>query len=168
MVFELLGLGEHATISFFFILAVVFGVLKLSNVFKNNAVHAVVALAVAAFVATQLSFVEMLWNYLSGITWFFIVMFFIAFALELFGVRKARPGEGEQKAMEGMIVGGAVLFILLSVGWMLLRTFPVNLPLIGGGENLIFLLGLVFVISLFWGAMKSGGLSPPAKPQGQG
>lgn len=163
MAFELFGLGEPATISFFFILAVVFGVLKLSNVFKNNAVHAVVALAVAAFVATQASFVSILWVYLPSITWFFIVMFFIAFALELFGVRKG--GRGEEGALQGMIVGGAVLLILLSVGWMLLQSFPVNLPVIGGGQNLIFLLGLVFIISLFWGAMKSGGM-PQAKGQG--
>ncbi|MFQ6009520.1 MAG: hypothetical protein ACE5J7_00130 [Candidatus Aenigmatarchaeota archaeon] len=154
---QFFGLSNETLIASLFILAVVFGVLELSNVFKNRAVHFVVSLAVAFFASTYPPLVSALWTYLPSITWFFIVMFFIAFALELFGVRK-----GKEVEVQSMVVGGGVLLVLLSIGWTMLQYYPIEFPLIGGGENLLLLLGIIFILSLFWGALKLG---PGPQPQ---
>ena len=153
-----LNIGDQTVIASLFVLAVVFGVLELSNVFKNRAVHFVISLAVAFFAASYAPLMTTLWTYMPSITWFFILMFFIAFALEMFGVRKEKGVD-----IESMIVGGGVLLVLLSVGWSMLRYYPVEFPLIGGGENLLLLLGLVFIISLFWSALKVGLQAKPGK-----
>ncbi|HLE07613.1 MAG TPA: hypothetical protein VI933_03230 [archaeon] len=145
--------NQQFLITFLFTLAVIFGVLELGGPFKKNrAVNAVIAFAIAVFGASYGPFQTALWGVLPNITWFFIVMFFIAFTLELFGARKAGGG-----GLEGMITTAGVLIVLMALGWTILRQFPVQLPFIGGGENLLFLIGFLFVISLFWAAMKMGG-----------
>jgi asparagine N-glycosylation enzyme membrane subunit Stt3 len=149
------GFGDQSIITFLFVLAVIFGVLELTNLFKNRAVNLLIALALSAFAAGQASFTNMLFSYLPGITGFFIVVFFIAFAFEILGVRKRAPG---QDTFEGMAVGGVVLLLLFSVGWMLLKFFPIEVPVIGG-QGLIFLIGLALIISLLWGALKAGGVA---------
>ncbi|MEM5804509.1 MAG: hypothetical protein QXU82_01530 [Candidatus Aenigmatarchaeota archaeon] len=145
-----LGIGNQTLISSLFIFAVIFGVLELSNVFKSRAVHLVIALAIGFFASTYPPLIATLWNFLPNVTWFFIVMFFLAFTMQLLGVRK-HGGD-----VETMVVNAGVLLVMLSVGWMVLQEFPVQFPLIGGGENLLFLLGFIFVVSLFWSAMKMG------------
>ncbi|MFH0830259.1 MAG: hypothetical protein V1887_03820 [Candidatus Aenigmatarchaeota archaeon] len=149
------GMSDQFVVSFLFVLAVVFGVLELTNLFKNRAVNLLIALAISFFASSQAAFTGLLFNYLPSITWFFIAVFFIAFAMELFGVRKEKKGDRTQ----GAAVAGGVLLVLFSVGFMMLELFPVQLPFIGGPENLIFLAGAAIVLSLFWGAMKedSGG-----------
>ena len=141
-------------IPFLFTLAVVFGAVELSKIFKGNrVVSLIISVAVALFAAGYAPFQIALWNLLPNLTWFFIVMFLIAFGMELFGVRKGREGSEH----EGMITSAAVLLILLTVGWNVLQTNRIALPFIGGGQNLIFLVGLIIIISLFWTAMKTGG-----------
>ena len=153
-----LGFGDQTMIAALFILAVVFGVLELSNVFKNRAVHFVISVAVAFFAASYQPLMQTIMSFLPNITWFFIVMFFIAFTLELFGVRKGGGGD-----IESMVVGGGVLLVLFSIGWMMLQYYPIEFPLIGGGENLLLLMGIIFIISLFWSAMKLGAGQQPQK-----
>lgn len=137
-------------ITFLFTLAVVFGALDLVNVFKNRAVSAVIAAAIAFFAASYNPFVTTLWFYLPNITWFFIVIFFIAFFLELFGLRRPR-GEAYK---ESIVIQGAILFILLSVGWMVIEQFPFEIPYIGGGQNVILFFGIILILAIFWSAFK--------------
>ena len=147
--------NQQFLITFLFTLAVVFGVVEISKVFKGNkAVSLIIALAIAAFAAGYAPFQTTLWNLLPNITWFFIVLFLVAFGLELFGVRRGSAVPGKEH--EGMIVSAAVLLILLTVGWTVLQTNPISLPYIGGGQNLIFLVGFIIILSLFWSAMKTG------------
>lgn len=147
--------NQQFLITFLFTLAVVFGVVELSKVFKGNkAVALIIALAIAAFAAGYAPFQTTLWSLLPNITWFFIVIFLIAFGLELFGARKLVAGA---PGHEGMIVSAAVLLILLTVGWTTIQSSNISFPFIGGGQNLIFLVGLIIILSLFWTAMKTGG-----------
>lgn len=153
-VFALDFSNQQILVTFLFTLAVVFGVISLSGIFRGNkAVSAVISFAIALFAAGYSPFQTVLWNLLPNITWFFIILFLIAFGLELFGVRKLVAGA---PGHEGMIISAGVLLILLSVGWTILQTNPISLPYIGGGSNLIFLIGLILILSLFWSAMKTG------------
>ena len=122
-------------IPFLFVLALVFGVLELANPMKNRAVNVIVAVAISFFAASYTPFTNMLWNYLPSITWFFIVMFLIVFVLEAFGLRKREKADYFQT----MVVQGVVLLLLFTVGYNILQSFNIQIPYIGGGENILFI-----------------------------
>ena len=136
---------------FLFIFSVVFGVLCLTNVFKNKAVDAVIAFALASFAATNTLIVESVTEFLPMAVAFFIMVFFLAFLFKLFGIKPEKQTE-----MEGMVVGGGVLVLLLTLGYYVFDIYPVEFPIIGGGDNLIFFVGFLMIISIFWGTLKIG------------
>jgi hypothetical protein len=136
---------------FLFIFAVVFGVLNLTNVFKNKSVNAVVSFALAAFAATNTTVVGSIREFFPYAVGFFVILFFFAFTLRLFGLKPAQSFQ-----QEGMIVGAGVLVLLLVVGYQVYELYPVEFPFIGGGENLIFTMGFLMIISIFWGVLKIG------------
>ena len=146
------GISDQLVITFLFTLAVVFGVLEFAKPIQSKPARLIFALALAAFASTYGPFASALWQFLPNVTWFFIVIFLFAFALKITGIRGAQQGEG----FEPMITNGAVLLVLFGVGFSLLSQFQINLPVIGGGQNLLFFLGFVFVLALFYGAMKIG------------
>ncbi len=137
-------------IPFLFVMAVVFGVLRIANVFKGNpAVEMIISLVIAFFAATYQPFSAVLFLYLPGITWFFVAMFFLVFVLEIFGIRGKKAADKES-AEKNMIIYGVLLLVLFSIGVSRLQDLPVQLPLIGGGENIALLVGLIFIIGIFW------------------
>lgn len=143
--------SEQFLIPFLFILAVVFGAINVSNVFRNRGVNFLVSLALAFFAASNSSFVQFLWSQFGSISIFFIAMFFIIFTLEAFGIRKNK----ESKTTESLVINGAILFVLLSIGLSNINLIP-PIPMIGGGQNLFLLLVVLFIIVLFWLAMRVG------------
>lgn len=142
--------SEQTLIPFLFVLAIIFGVLELTKIFRNRGVNFLVALAIAFFTITNTAFVSLLWNYFGSITTFFIVMFFIAFVLEVFGIRK-----GGHQPPSSIIINGGILFILLSIGFLYASQIP-ELPFIGSGQNLVFLFVIIFILVIFWTAFKIG------------
>jgi len=139
---------------FLFILAVVFGVLRLSKVFENPGIELLIALALSFFAAQNPTFVELLFAQIGNITTFFIILFFLAFLGELFGFRKsAKAGEHENALM----IQGALLFIVLSVGFLIADQLP-TIPIAGGitGQMLVFIVAILFVLGIFWSAFKVG------------
>jgi len=144
--------SEHTLIPFIFVLAIVFGVLELTRVFRNRAVNFLVALAISFFTITNSSFVEFLWLQFGNITAFFIIMFFITFVLEVFGLRGNKQPRSKE---EGMILMAAILLLLLSFGFMYSNLLP-PLPFIGGGTNVIILFAIIFILIIFWMAFKLG------------
>lgn len=143
--------SETFLIPFLFILAVVFGAVNVTNVFRNKGVNFLVSLSLAFFAASNTSFIQFLWSQFGSISIFFIAMFFIIFTLEAFGVRKSSGS----KSNEPLIINGAILFVLLSIGMSNIGLIP-TLPIIGGGQNLFLLLVILFVIVLFWLTMRIG------------
>ena len=148
----MIELTDTFLITFLFVFAVVFGVLSLGNVFKNRIVNGIVSLAIALFASSYQPFVSMLFTYLPGVTGLFIVMFFIAFMLELFGLRKERKQTGET-----IMVGGIVLLVLLTVGYQALTMLDMEIPYLGNAENVAFLVGFIIIIAIIAAALKFGG-----------
>jgi hypothetical protein len=142
--------SEHTLIPFMFVLAIIFGVLELVKIFRNRAVNFLIALSISFFTITNTAFVELLWTYFGSITSFFILMFMIAFVFEIFGLRG-----GRKENSSTMIINGAILFLLLSLGFYYAGLVPV-VPFIGGGQNLILVVLLIFILVLFWSAFKMG------------
>jgi hypothetical protein len=144
--------SEQTLIPFLFVLAIVFGVLDLTKIFRNRGVNFLVALAIAFFTITNTAFISMLWSYFGSITTFFIVMFLLAFVFEVFGLR----GKGGQHhPTSAIIIDAGILFILLSIGFLYASYIP-EFPFIGGGQNLVFLFIIIFILVIFWAAFKIG------------
>ncbi len=139
-------------IPFLFVLAIVFGVLQLVNVFKNKAVNAVIAIVIAFFASSYGPFSTLLWSQFGSITIFFIAMFFIAFVMQLFGFKKAK---NPVEYASSMILHGGILFILIAIGFMYSDLLP-TLPYIGGGGNILLLVAIIFILAIFWGAFRVG------------
>jgi hypothetical protein len=149
--------SEYTLIPFLFVLAIVFGVLSLTKIFRNKGVNFLIALAIAFFTITNTSFVSMLWSYFGSITTFFIVMFIIAFVFEVFGLRR-----GQHPPTSSILIDAGILFILLSIGFLYASQIP-GLPFIGGGQNLIFLFIIIFILVIFWSAFRIGQTGAPHK-----
>lgn len=143
-------------ISFLFVFAIVFGALQIANIFKNKAVHAIMGLAIALFATMYPPFLATLWNYLPSVTWFFIIMFFIAFVMEIMGFRKKKA-----ISPEGVFVQTGVLLVLLTIGYMISDMISVEIPFIGSMDNLLFLVGLIVIISVFLTVTKLNFGAPP-------
>ena len=138
-------------IPFIFVLAIVFGALEMAGVFKNKAVHFIIAIVIAFFASSYQPFLAVLSNYLPYILWFFVAVFFIGFLLKILGLRK---GEGDIQTT--MIIYAVILFILLAVGWTLADQVQLDLPIIGGTENVVVIITLVIIAIIFFLAFKAG------------
>ena len=143
--------SQQFLIPFLFVLAVVFGAVNASNVFRNRGVNLLVSVALAFFAASNASFINFLWSQFGSISIFFIAMFFIIFILEAFGVRKGQHGKDGSDAL---VINGAILFLLFSIGYLYIGSLPI-LPIVGGGQNLLLLFFIVFIIVIFWFAYKT-------------
>lgn len=150
-------------VPFLFVFAVVFGLLEITHVFKNKAVEAAIAVALAVFAASQPTFTTMLMSWLPSIVSFFVIIFFIAFVLELVGMRKKTTSPHEKAGYLGV-----ALILLFTVGGFAFMQTGLQLPIIGGAENIMFALGLIFIAALFWIAFKIGEEEKPQAPQQRG
>ncbi len=145
------GLDANFVIPFLFVLAVVFGVLRISKAFKGNAaVEVIISLVIAFFSATFPPFTATLFNILPSIAMFFIAMFFIVFVLEIVGVR----GKGRGEPVTNMIIYGILILVLFTIVANNSNLIP-NLGIISP-DDLVLGVGLIFVISIFWAAYKIG------------
>ncbi len=154
MVDIIFGFSSTFAIPFLFTLAIVFGALQLGSPIKNKAANLIIALVIAFFAATYSPFVTTLNAILPTITWFFIILFLIAFVLEVFGLRRKEVGPGS--SADKMMVTGVVLFILLSLGISFFSNTVTQVPFIGSTQNLFLLVVVIFILIIFWAAYKVG------------
>jgi len=153
------NLDANFIIPFLFVLAVVFGVLRISKAFRGNAaVEVIISLVIAFFSATYSPFTSMLFNILPSITMFFIAMFFIVFVLEIVGVR----GRREKDNVTNLIIYGILILVLFTIVASHSELIP-NLGIISA-DDLVLGIGIIFILSIFWAAFKMG----PEAPAGKG
>ncbi len=138
--------NQSFLIPFLFVLAIVFGILELANIFGNRAVNMIIAIVIAFFSATYQPFTSLLFQYLPTITWFFIAMFFIAFSLEIIGLGKRKSIKEESMKM---IILGVVLIVFITIG---VNYIPdINFL---GTQNLLIIIALFLMFMLFSAAHK--------------
>lgn len=143
------NLDTNFIIPLLFVLAVVFGVLRISKAFKGNAaVEVIISLVIAFFAATFQPFTSMLFSILPSITMFFIAMFFIVFVLEIVGVRGKKAGDN----VMNLIIYGILILILFVIVANHSNLIP-NLGIISQ-DDLVLGIGLIFIISIFIAAYK--------------
>jgi len=133
-------------IPFMFVLAIVFGILRIGKVFSGNtAVEMIIAIVIAFFSATYQPFITILFQFLPTITWFFIAMFFILFILEITGVRGKR---GENK--KNVMIYGILLLLLFSIVASRSDIIPTFSYI--STDDLILTIGIIFIIAIFYNA----------------
>lgn len=143
------ALDANFVIPFLFVLAVVFGVLRISKAFKGNAaVEVIISLVIAFFAATFPPFTSMLFNILPSVTLFFIAMFFLVFILEIIGVR----GKGKGEPVTNIIIYGILILVLFTI----VANHSNLIPALGimSQDDLVLGVGLIFILSIFWAAYR--------------
>ena len=133
-------------IPFLFSLAVIFGVLEVTRLFRKP-VNFIISFTLSFFAMIYPGFVDFMWANFGLFAIFFIAMFFIVFVSKVFGM-------GGKKSQDSVIINGVILLILLSVSYLYIDSFP-SVPFIGAGQNLILLVSVVLIISIFWAAYKT-------------
>ena len=139
---------EYA-IPFFFLLAIVYGALGISGVFKNRAVNVIIALVIALFGMTYQPFITWLYTIMPYAIALFIAVFFIGFVVKLF---KGRGGGRKDYTLILIVIG---LFLILFVrfgedieDWTATLGIPITY------ESLVGIVGIIVLIAFFYGAYK--------------
>lgn len=139
---------EYA-IPFFFLLAVVYGALGISGLFKNRAVNGIIALVIAFFGMTYQPFVGWLYIIMPYAIALFIAVFFIGFVAKLF---KSKKGEPKDYTLILIVIG---LFLILFVrfgedieDWTTSFGIPITY------ENLVGIVGIIVLIAFLYGGYK--------------
>jgi hypothetical protein len=140
---------EQILIPLLFIFAIVYGSLDVANIFKNKKVNATIALSLGLFAVYNTWFVNLIWSQLGVISVIFIFMFMLIFIFKVFGIRDSKDSQ------EKLIIMAAILFILFSISYLYTNMIP-NIPFIGGGQDIILLIFIIFIIVIFWLAYKIG------------
>ncbi len=134
-------------IPFFFTLAVAYGALQVSGLFKNKAVNMLIAIVLALFAASTQGLVEFIYTLLYPATVLFIIFFFIGFVYKFFKERK-------ETDYTLMVVVLGLLLLLMAAGVAGNPVVPIGSIM---SENLVVLLGLVFIVAMFYASYKQMG-----------
>lgn len=144
---------------FFFVLAVVYGMLSIANIFKNNktggsmkSVNFIIALVFAFFAAGYQPFVSFFLANFGLVLWAFIIIFFIAFVLEAIGLRgKHRIEKGKEDVP--IMMGGVIILLLATIGFSYMSEF--DIPIVGT-ENFMMIVGIILLLLVFYYAYEFG------------
>jgi phosphate starvation-inducible membrane PsiE len=131
-------------IPFFFTLAIAYGALQISELFKNKAANMLIALVVGFFAASQPDIVAFVYAILGPAVIFFIIFFFIGFLYKFF------KKKGPTDFTIAVIILGLILLLLAS-GLNGNPLVPVGELL---SENMVVLLGLVFILAMFYASYR--------------
>lgn len=135
-------------IPFIFVLAVVYGALDYSGVFKKNSVKALVSLAIAFFALTSDFVTGFIYDILPYAVILFIIVFFLAFLARLLGGR-----EGKRKIDWSLAL---IVMILLSIflaayGQDIVSAFLPSIPV----TEFMYAVGLVIILLIFYAVYKN-------------
>ena len=132
-------------VPFLFVLAIVYGALEVSGVFKNKGVKAIISLALAFFAissATTMAFISAILPYAAI---FFIAFFLLGFALSFFKDKGGKaPKDWTLIAVVLLLV--AVFLTNYGYGWI-----QDNLPGMDS-ENFVAAAGVILILVIFYAA----------------
>jgi len=138
MAFELMTF----ILPFLFILALVYGALDISSVFRNKAVNALIAVVIAFFAVSNAGITEMIIGVMPWAALLFIAIFFVKFVLNAF-----KPGkEGRDYTL--LLAMLALLGVFMaSQGTELINDWlPSGSPI--SEENFILIIGIIVILGI--------------------
>ncbi len=134
-------------VPFFFVLAVTYGALEVSGVFKNNRVNAIIALALSFFAISSPSFIGFVNAILPYAAMLFIAFFLLSFVLKAFS---GKGGERDWTLIIIILILAAVFITNYGYDW-LQSNF-----MIPDSDNFIALAGLGLIAVVFYAAYQKG------------
>lgn len=144
-------LSLEVMLPFFLVLAVIYGVLGVSNVFKNRAVNGIIALVFAFFSIMNpqvVSFINSILPYAAGL---FVILFIIALVL------KPLKGSGGIGGIDPVLFIVIIVLALVAIARFGDEGYLQNTML--SDPNLLWIGGFLVIILIFWKAYKMGGES---------
>jgi peptidoglycan/LPS O-acetylase OafA/YrhL len=134
-------------VPFLFVLAIVYGALEVSGVFKNKGVKAIISFALAFFAissATTLAFITGILPYAAI---FFIAFFLLGFVLSFFKGKKGEGGGPKDWTLIAVVILLVAVFLTnYGYGWI-----QTNLPMIDS-ENFVAAAGVILILIIFYAA----------------
>jgi len=134
----------YQAIPFFFTMAIAYGGLQISELFKNKAANMLIALAVALFAASNAFLADFIYSILGPATMLFIIFFFVGFAYKLFNKKK-------EKDYTLMVIILGLVMLLLTAGAGGSSAVPVSGLF---SEDMVVILALVFIAAMFYATYK--------------
>jgi len=139
-------------IPFFFMLAIVYGALEVSGLFKNKAVNMIIALVVAFFAAMTAQVAEIIFAILPYAIILFIVVFFLGFLRSLFSKKT-----GSDYTLLLMI---AILVLIFFSSQDLLSDLGLDILFT---DTVISIIGFIIIIIIFYAAYKGWSNEAPTQ-----
>jgi len=134
-------------IPFFFVLAVVYGSLEVSNVFRKSSVKGLISLAIAAVTLTSEAVTVFVMDILPYAAILFVIFFVLGFILNVF--------RGEDKKVDFSLV--AVIAALVLVFVLSQQDFVESYVPWLSSENSVFIVAGILLLMIFYAAYKKGG-----------
>jgi len=137
-----------SVLPFFLVLAIVYGALEISGVFRNKAANMTIALVVAFFAITSAPTVAFIMQLLPYAAIFFVIVFLIGFIISFF------RGKGRGADLTLLAVVAVLLIIFFAnQGYNILENLlPSSFPVTS--ENFTQIIGIVLVVAIFYAAYK--------------
>ena len=143
MALDLLGF----VLPFLLVLAIVYGALDLSGLFRKNAVNLLISLVIAFLAMSNTSVAATVAAIMPWAALLFIAVFFIKFLLSIF------KSKGERDYTLLIIVLGLVVIFMLGQGTQLVQDWmPPGFPVTE--ENFLLIIGVVIIIAIFYAAYR--------------
>lgn len=138
-----------------FMIAVIYGALEVSGVFRNRKVNAVVAVCIGTMSMTYQPLVEFIYTFMPYAAMVFIVFFLFGFVKKsMFGEKK---GDKPRDWTLLIIVGGLLMVVL---GWAggEYDSMLGSIAMIFGtnSENLMWIIGFIVFLGLLWFTYQKG------------
>jgi len=137
----------ETAIPFFFIVAVVDGSLEVSNVFKKSSVKGMRSLAIAAVTLTSEAVTVFVYEILPYAAILFTIFFIIGFILSVF--------KGDGKEIDWVLIA-IIATLILTVISVKSDFIEMYIPWFSG-ENAVFIVAAILLITIFYAAYKKGG-----------
>jgi len=137
--------------AFFFVFAIVLGLLESANLFnKNKRVNAVIAAVFGIFSAMYEPFVAGMQTYLPIAAGILIIIFFVVLLKKLFGGKKDGSGKSSHDSLPMVVVLISLLLVLISQ-WDLVKNF---LPASWDATAVGWILAIIVILIVFWAVYK--------------
>jgi hypothetical protein len=133
-------------VPFLFMLAIVFGALDVSGVFKNKRVNALIALVFAFFTLTYQPAIEFINSIMPYAIMFFVVFFFLGFVIKI-----AKKGVDKDYTLL-IIILGLVLLLFATQGPGLISSFVPGFE--QQGNTIMMVAAVVFIGAILMAAYK--------------
>jgi hypothetical protein len=132
---------------FFFVLAVVYGALEISDIFKRGAVKALISLIIAFFAITNEFVVLLILSLLPYAALFFIAFFFIGFLYSFI-----RKEEKSDPTLLAVVFGLVLIFLAVQGQDIIKEIMPQGFIT---PENFSVMAGLLVIIVIFLAVYKA-------------